>query len=135
MAAVKSFIWPFLLKILTKMNWSPAGLLTLMQVDPQHFEFLDEGFGHSRVLQRTGAVRERLLAVTRFLRSYLPGFEYGIDLTRGGPLENVEERVGYFRITRSLTLPFPRVRRGLGPNWGGWDDWDSLWLPVRLLGG
>jgi hypothetical protein len=46
------------------MNGSPAGLLTLMQIDPQHFEFLDEGFGHSRVLQRTGAVRERLLVVT-----------------------------------------------------------------------
>src|ERR1700730_16628329 len=31
------------------------------------------------------------------------------------PLKNVEERVGYFRTTRDLTLPFPRVRRGFGP--------------------
>src|ERR1700730_5881972 len=31
------------------------------------------------------------------------------------PLKNVEERVGYFRTTRDLTLPVPSRRRGLGP--------------------
>ena len=125
--------WVRMRQLAASENWpAPVGLLTLMQVDPQHFEFLDEGFGHSRVLQRTGAVRERLPVVTHFLRRYLPGFEYGIDLTRGGPLEECRRKGGIFSDHSGLNFAVPPRPPRLRTNWGSWDPWDGPLLHARL---
>jgi hypothetical protein len=101
-------------------------------LDAEGLQFGDEGLGQRDIPQRTCAVRERLLVVTRFLRSYLPGFEYGIDLTRGGPLEECRRKGGIFSDHSELNFAVPPRPPRLRTNWRGWDDWDSLWLHARL---
>ena len=51
-------------------------------LDTEGLQFGDEGLGQRDIPERTCAVRERLLVVTQFLGSYLPGFEHGVDLAR-----------------------------------------------------
>src|SRR3984893_11923827 len=101
-------------------------------LDTEGLQFGDQGLGQRNIPQRTGAVRERLPVVTYFLGSYLPGFEHGVDLARGGPLEECRRKGGIFSDHSGLDFAVPPSPPRLRTNWGGWD---SLGLPVRVLGG